>query len=117
MAGTCYIKVDGEQIAIEGSVEFPLSTTVRETKIGSTGVVGYSETERAPFIKLSAWLGRDFPVDAITTGDDMTITAELANGWVYTLEGAFLVGEIDGNASDGTTSLEFNGRNGFLQTN
>ena len=45
-----------------------------------------------------------------------TITAELANGWVYTLNGAWLEGDIAGNASDGTTSLEFHGLSGTLQT-
>lgn len=116
MAGTCYIKVDGEQLAVEGSVEIPLTTVVRETKIGSTGVVGYGETPRAPYVKCSAFLTADFPIDKISSSDDMTVTAELANGWVYTLSQAWLVGEISGSMSDGTTSLEFNGIDGFLQT-
>lgn len=114
-AGTCYIKADGAQLAIEGSVEIPLMSVTRETKIGSTGVVGFSETEVAPFIRASAFLEPTFPVEALSS-TDMTITAELANGWVYTLNGAWLEGDVTGNMSDGNVSLEFHGLSGTLQT-
>lgn len=114
-AGTCYIKVDGEQLAVEGSVEIPLTDVIRETKVGSTGVAGYSETKRIPYVKSSAFLTPSFPISKIAKSDNMTITAELANGWVYTLSQAWLVGEISGSMSDGTTSLEFQGIDGFLQ--
>lgn len=116
-AGTCYIKVDGEQLAVEGSVEIPLINVTRETKLGSTGVVGYSETARIPYVKCTAFLTSDFPIDALTKSDNMTVTAELANGWVYTLSQAWLVGDISGSMSDGTASLEFQGIDGFLQVN
>ena len=109
IAGTVYIKVDGEQLSVSGSVEFPLSTFSRESKIGSTGVVGYSQTDRVPFIKCECLLTNGFPVDKLTTSDDMTITAELATGWVSTLSGAWLTGDIDGNSTDGVI--------GVLQTN
>lgn len=116
ISGTCYIKVDGEQLAVEGSVEIPLTNVTRETKLGSTGVVGYSESARIPYVKCSAFLTSDFPINSLAKSDSMTVTAELANGWVYTLSQAWLVGEISGSMSDGTTSLEFNGIDGFLST-
>lgn len=113
-AGTCYIKANGAQLSVEGSVEFPLLKVTRETKIGSNGVVGYSETNVAPYIKCSVFLEKGFPLELLS-GTDMTITAELANGWVYTLSGAWLEGEVAGNASDGTVTLEFHGMDGNLQ--
>lgn len=113
-AGTCYIKANGAQLAISGSVEIPLQEVTRETKIGSTGVVGFSETDIAPFIRCSAYLEASFPVTDLQ-GTDMTITAELANGWVYTLNNAWLEGEVTGNMSDGEVSLEFHGLSGTLQ--
>jgi len=114
MAGTCYIKVNGAQLSVEGSVEIPLSTVNRETKIGSTGVVGYSETDIAPYVNLSAFVDKSFPVDDLQ-GDDMTVTVDLANGWVYTLREAYLVGEVRYSASDGNITLNFEGRSGSLQ--
>lgn len=114
IAGTCYIKVDGAQLSVEGSVEFPMLEVTRETKLGSTGVVGYSETPIAPFLNASVFLTSDFPIEALK-GTDLTITAELANGWVYTLQGAYLVGDVNMNGSDGNVTLNFNGTKGFLQ--
>ncbi len=115
IAGVCYIKVDGEQLSIEGGVEIPLGESNRETRMSSTGVAGYSETLVAPFVNCSATLTPDFPVEKLQNGTDMTITAELANGWVYTLQGAFLVGGITMNGTDGNVTLNFNGTKGSLQ--
>lgn len=116
IAGTCYIKVDGAQLSVEGSMEFPLTETNREARIGSTGVVGYSEIDRVPFLRCQCTLTQDFPIKSLRDSDDMTVTAEFANGWTYTLQGAWLAGEIDGNASDGNVTLEFNGSKGILET-
>lgn len=113
MAGTCYVKVDGEQLAVEGSVEIPMMDVTRETKIGSTGVVGFSETPIAPFVNLSAFLQNDFPIDKLKQ-TDLTVTAELANGWVYTLQSAWLSGEVNLNPSDGNVTLNFVGLKGFI---
>lgn len=55
------------------------------------------------------------PVDKITTSDQMTITAELANGMVYVLSAAWLHGEANHNAEEGTADLEFHGEEGGYQ--
>jgi len=112
VAGTCYIKCDGTQLEVSGSVEVPLNTTVRETVVSTQGVVGYKETERAHYVKLDAVFTSDFPIDAITNNESMTITAELANGMVYVLGKAWLEGEANVNVSDGTITLEFHGKEG-----
>ncbi|MDY6323249.1 MAG: phage tail tube protein [Succinivibrio sp.] len=115
IAGTCYLKIDGAQVSVNGDVEFPVTLVNREARMGSTGVVGYSETDRVPFLNLTVNLEPTFPIEAVRTNDDMTLTAELANGWVYTLQGAWLEGEINGNASDGTVTLNFSGQKCHLQ--
>lgn len=115
VAGTCYIKVDGEQLEISGSVELPLSDTNRETVMGLAGPVGYKETARPPFTKLSALFTKDFPLEKITKGTDMTVTTETPNGRPYTLSGAFLEGEPTVKADDGTVDLEFGGMKGQWQ--
>ncbi len=114
IAGTCYIKVDGEQLIVEGSVQFPLLNVNRETKMGSTGVAGYSETDVVPSLTLSAFVPKDFPLEKLKQ-DNLTVTAECANGMVYTLQGAYLVGEANYNPSDGNVTLTFNGEKHFLQ--
>jgi hypothetical protein len=114
IAGTCYIKVDGEQLVVEGSVNFPLLNVTRETKMGSTGVAGYSETDVTPSLSLSAFVPKDFPLEKLKQ-DNLTITAECANGMVYTLQGAYLVDQATYNPSDGNVTLTFNGEKSFIQ--
>lgn len=114
-AGTCYIDANGEQLVVEGSVEVPMMDVIRETKIGSNGVAGYSETNATPYVKCSSFLVPEFPLEALKNGTEMTVTVEFANGWVYTLQNAWLVGETALNGSDGNVSLEFNGLKGFMQ--
>ncbi len=43
----------------------------------------------------------------------MTITAELANSQVYVLSSAWLHGEANHNAEEGTVDLEFHGEEGL----
>lgn len=111
-AGTCYIKVNGVQLQVMGNVEVPLNTTQREAMVSTQGVIGYKETERAAFVTVEAAFTKDFPVEEIAKNDDMTVTAELANGMTYVLSNAWLEGEANVNPSDGTVTLTFNGLKG-----
>lgn len=115
VAGIAYIKVDGEQLEVEGSVECPLSSLKRETVMGLAGVAGYKETAVKPYVKLSAIVVPGFPLKKLQEATDMTITVELANGTVYTLSGAFVEGEPGIKGDEGTVELEFGGKDGKWQ--
>lgn len=115
VAGICYIKVDAEQLELKGSIECPLTNTQRETVMGSAGVAGFKETARAPFVKGTFIFTSGFPLEKLDESTDMTVTAELANGKVYTLSGAYLVGESTVKGDDGEVDLEFNGLKGIWQ--
>ena len=115
IAGTCYIKVDGQQLEVAGGVEFPLMDVKRETVMADAGAVGFSEMAIAPFVKLSAKVPREFPVAKLKKSTDMTVTVEAANGMVYTLSDAYVQGEPNFNASEGSIDLEFGGLNGDLK--
>lgn len=115
VAGTCFFKVDGEQLELKGSLECPITDKTLETVMGLTGVAGYKETHRAPYIKGSFIFTPAFPLDKLNEGRDLTITAELANGKVYTLSGAYLIGEPAAKGDDGEVELEFNGTKGLWQ--
>ena len=80
VAGTCYIKADGEQLEVAGGVAVPMSDTVRETVMADAGPAGYSEKAVAPYVKLSAVVGANFPLQKLRTATNMTVTVELANG-------------------------------------
>lgn len=115
IAGTCYIKVDGEQLEVSGGVEAPLNENKREPVVSATGVAGYKETVITPYVKVTAILVAGFPRAKLASAEDMTVTAEMANGSVYTLSGAWLANEAAHKADDGTVELEFNGTKGNWQ--
>lgn len=112
VAGICYIKVDGAQLTVEGGVEAPMNTVNREAVMGLAGQAGYKETSLEQYLKVSAIFTPDFPLQTIAQGTNMTITAELANGKVYTLSGAYLRGERPVKGDEGKTDLEFSGTSG-----
>lgn len=115
VAGICYVKVNGEQLEVSGGIEVPLTELKREAVMGLAGPAGYKETASEPFVKVSAIFVPGFPIDTLRTNTDMTITAELANGKVYTLSGAFLKGDANAKGEDGTVELEFSGSKGQWQ--
>lgn len=115
IAGTCYIKVDGLQLSATGGIEVPMNTKVKDDVIGLAGDVDYKETHRAPYTKATLKVPKDFPVDKLTQSDQMTITSELANGQVYVLSSAWVHGELNHNAEEGTVDAEFHGEEGDYQ--
>ncbi len=95
--------------------EVPMNRTVNDDIIGLDGSVDRKETHRAPYVKGTFKVPKNFPVSKITSSDEMTITAELANGQVYVLSSAWLHGEANHNAEEGTVDLEFHGEEGDYQ--
>ena len=112
IAGACYIKVDGQQLSLNGSLSCLANTVTREAIMGSTGVAGYSENPVAPTITGTFNVTEDFPLQKVVSSTSMTVTAELANGMVFTLSDAFVSGEVSFSASDGTVQLTFTGVRG-----
>lgn len=111
VAGTCYIKADGQQLVITGGVEAPLAKVKRETI-----VKGYfKEEDVVPFIKVDAVHTPDFPIKKLSTAISMTVTAEFKNGTVYVLSGAYVVDDLNTTGDDGKVSIQFNGIEGDWQ--
>lgn len=115
VAGICFIKADSEQLEVEGGVECPLAPTKKEQVMSLSGAAGYKETALGAFVKVTAILVPGFPKQKLSTGTDMTVTAELANGDVYTLSGAWLEGETAVKGDEGKVELEFRGLKGTWQ--
>lgn len=111
IAGTCYIKADGMQFEVTGSVEVSLYAVKRESVLPGF----YKEEELTPYVKLEALFTRDFSIDTLSNSVEMTVTAELANGKNYVLTGAYLVGDNAAKVDEGKLSLEFNDKKGIWQ--
>ena len=114
-AGICYVKLDGAQLEIKGGLEAPMAQTKREGVMSSTGPVGFKESPVQPYVKATAIFTADFPMAQVREGTSMTITAEFANGRVYTLSDAFLAAEAPAKGEEGEIELEFHGMRGIWQ--
>ncbi|WP_338525984.1 phage tail tube protein [Pseudomonas batumici] len=111
IAGTCYVKVDGAQLTINGGCEAPLMSVKRETVVPGF----YKETDVAPSFTVTALHTPDFPLQQLIAGTDMTVTCEFSNGKVYVLAGAYLIETPSAKGDDATISLKFEGIKGTWQ--
>ena len=108
IAGTCYVKVDGTQLVLNGAVEAPLNKLKRETI-----VKGYfKEEDNTPFVKVEAVGVKQTDFQKIVNATNATVTVEFANDTVYTLSGAYIIGDANYNSDDGKVALEWNGNEG-----
>ena len=112
IAGTCYVKVDGQQLELQGNLEFPMAKVTRESMSSTGGPVGFKETVNVPYIAGDFIVKADFPTSTLVESEAMTITAECANGMVFTLSGAFVSGEVSYTPGEGTVQLTFTGEKG-----
>lgn len=108
VAGTCYVKVDGAQLVINGAIEAPLNKTKRETVIKGY----FKEEDNTPFVKGDFVGVAQTDWQKIVNATNATVTVEFANGTVYTLSGAYIVGDANHSSEDGKVSLEWNGNEG-----
>lgn len=117
IAGICFVKVDGAQFEIAGDIEIPLTEFKREAVMGLAGPAGYKETAVEPYVKVKALFTPDFPINTLRTNTTLTVTAELANGIVYTLSNAFVRGEPKAKPVEGEIEIEFSGSQGQWSNN
>jgi hypothetical protein len=115
IAGICYVKVDGAQLEVSGGVEYNVMQTQKTPVMSLAGVSGYKEIAIAPSLKVAANYTSDFPTAQLQAGTNMTITAELASGKVYSLSGAWVDGEMMVNGEEGTVEITFVGVSGREQ--
>lgn len=111
VAGTCYVKVDGQQMVITGGIEAPLAKFTRETIAPGC----FKEEDLAPFLKVDAVKTAGIDWAKIATATNMTVTCEFRDGSTYVLTGAYVVGDMNVTGDDGKVAIEFNGTDGDWQ--
>lgn len=111
VAGTCYVKADGAQFTIAGTVEAPITPYRRESIVPGF----FKEEDLVPYINVEVLHTADLPIKALVNKTDMTVTAEFKNGKVYVLSGAYLVDEPASSSDEGRINLVFNGVKGSWQ--
>lgn len=111
VAGTVYIKVDGQQLTVTGGVEAPITDVTRETIARGY----FSEVDRIPYVNADIVHTPDFPLEKIANATEMTVLVEFKNGKSYVLSGAYLVDEPASTGDEGQIQLVFNGVEGVWQ--
>ena len=112
IAGTAYVKADGKQYTLGGSLTVSVNEFTREGQAGLSGVAGYIEKPKVPYIECEMLTTKEFSSQELEGITDATITAELVNGKTYLLSNAWQAGDIEINAAEGTTTIRFEGMKG-----
>lgn len=109
VAGVCYLKVDGTQYALRGSLTVSPDSIEREGVAGQDGVHGYKETPRVPSISADITDTDGLSLEALLAITDATVTAELSTGKVYVLRNAWTKGGHELDTTEGQVSVTFEG--------
>ena len=109
IAGTATVYADGRQLPLRGNFMVSPTKYERTGMAGQDFVHGYSEMPRVPFIEGDITLADDVSIDDLDGLKDVTVVANLANGWNYTLREAWTASTRELNTREGQTKVRFEG--------
>lgn len=109
IAGTIYVRVDGQQMYARGGWKVNYAEKVREGVAGQDGVHGYIEKPAIPSIEGEVTDRGNLSLARLAGIENATVTIEQANGKVYVLSQAWLVSELSVETEDGKFSVKFEG--------
>lgn len=111
IAGEAFIKVDGDQLALRGSITANLKQFEREGVAGLDGIHGFKQTPFIPFVEVEIGHTQGLDLNQLARIDDATVQVELANGWVGLLRQAW-TNPGDVNPEEGALTVRFEGKSG-----
>lgn len=109
IAGTAYLTVDTNQVALRGNFTVSPSTVERTMLAGQDYVHGYQELPRVPYIEGDLSTMPDLSLESIERGTNITVVAQLANGRQYSLHGATCKAAFENNTRDGQFRARWEG--------
>lgn len=109
VAGVCFVKVDGAQLAARGSWEWSPFTSKKEGVAGQDQVHGFKEMPTVPYIKGKITDLGGVSVSKFQNFKNSTVTLETASGKVIVLRDAWVKDEIVVNSEDGSYDAHFEG--------
>lgn len=109
MAGTAFIKVNGNQYPLRGNFIVSPSAVERNGIAGQDRVHGYQEVPRVPTISGDISSRPEISLEAMEAITEATVTAELVNGKVYVLRNAWCKAAFELNTNDGMFRTVFEG--------
>jgi hypothetical protein len=112
VAGVAYIRVDGAQYALRGSLTIQIDGEEREGIAGQDGVHGYIERPVVPTITCDVSDIGGLSLQSLAAMRNVTVQAELANGKKYLLRNAWTSVPRELNAADGQVTVTWEGMRG-----
>ena len=114
-AGTAFVKVNGEQVPLAGTLTVQPFDVERETKTGLSGVAGYKEMLIAPWIEVEGYFTADVDLNKLhVDSTNVTVQADLPNGKIVVVRNAWSTKPPEINVAEGTFSMRFEGKGGKL---
>jgi len=108
-AGIAYLYVGSNMLALRGNFTVSPSPVERTMIAGQDGVHGFQELPRVPYIEGDVSTLPDMRLEDLDGQTDVTVVAQLANGWQYSLIGATCKAALEANARDGQVRVRWEG--------
>ncbi len=109
IAGVAFLSVDGTQLALRGNFVVSPSPVERNMLAGQDGVHGYQELPRVPWIEGDLSTVPGLSLENLVQEVDVSVVAQLANGYQYTLTGGTCKGGLENNTRDGQVRVRWEG--------
>ena len=112
IAGTAFLRVNGSQLALKGNLTVSGTRVERTGIAGQDNVHGYQELPRVPYIEADiSTVPEQITTEQLEALIDVTVQADLINGFSYVLRNAWTKGPIEINSHDGQFRIRFEGLN------
>jgi hypothetical protein len=107
VGGTAKLRVNGVPFLVKGAIDWNLGRPKKEDVLGQDKPHGFKEVQQFAMIKCTVTVTVDTDVVLLTTGEGLTVTAEIPDGRVVMLEAAWQSGEGTVNTEEGELEVEF----------
>jgi hypothetical protein len=109
VAGIAFFKIDGRQLETAGSFTVNPGQPMREGKLGTSRVAGFSDKPQIPSIEGKIVLTPGLSLKELTTMQDVTLTVEAPNGSTFILREAWFSGAGTYTTEEGEVAFKFEG--------
>lgn len=107
VAGTAFLTVNGEQLALRGNLTISPSPVERTMLAGQDGVHGYQELPRVPYVEGDFTTMPDLLMEDLDGMVNETVVVQAANGRIYSFTEAVCTAGLEPNLRDGQVRVRW----------
>lgn len=116
IGGTAFIKINGLQYQLKGELMIQPNATQNEYEANQDLSIVFTQKGVVPFMEMKLSDSDGLSIQQLQEVQGVTITAELINGKVYTLQQAGIWGEVKLDTVKGEITAKFGGSACYEQT-